>query len=324
MVFAVKIGFHASHEQWRPSELLTHAQKAAQAGFDAAMCSDHFYPWLTEQGQSGFTWSWLGAALQATKLSFGTVNAPGDRYHPAIIAQAAATLAEMYPDRFWLAVGSGEALNEHITGAAWPAKDDRNARLKECVDVMRSLWAGETVNHHGLVEVVDAKLYTRPSRPPQIIGAAISEETAQWMAPWVDGLITVGKEASEVAKIIDAFRQSGGEGKPVMLQTVVSIADSYEVALQAAHHEWRQAAIDSHLLADLVTVQDFQAAAERVTLADVEKVVRVSAGGGAQCEWLKADQDIGLDAVYVHHVGRNVDQFIDVFASSVLSAQDWR
>ena len=139
------IGFHASHEQIDPRSLLAAVQAAEAAGFQAAMCSDHFSPWSARQGESGFAWSWLGAALQATSLSFGVVNAPGQRYHPAIIAQAAATLAQMFPDRFWVALGSGEAMNEHITGERWPAKSVRNARLRECVDIMRALFAGETV-----------------------------------------------------------------------------------------------------------------------------------------------------------------------------------
>src|SRR5688500_19904508 len=123
------LGYHCAHEQLPPSTLLRHLKDAADAGFTAAMCSDHFHPWSERQGHSGFTWSWLGAALEATPLSFGTVCAPGQRYHPAVIAQAAATLAVMYPERFWLAVGSGEALNEKITGDPWPSKEQRNARL---------------------------------------------------------------------------------------------------------------------------------------------------------------------------------------------------
>ena len=133
------IGFHASHEQVSPSELL-HAVRAAEAaGFACAMCSDHFSPWSERQGESGFAWSWLGAALQATSLPFGVVNAPGQRYHPAVIAQAAATLCELFPGRFWLALGTGEFSNEHITGEPWPDKRTRNARLAECVAVMRAL-----------------------------------------------------------------------------------------------------------------------------------------------------------------------------------------
>ncbi len=122
-------GFHASHEQVHPSELLAAVQRAEEAGFDAAMSSDHFSPWSERQGHSGFAWSWLGAALQATTLPFGVVNAPGQRYHPAVIAQAIGTLGAMYPGRFWAALGTGEASNEHITGTGWPRKELRNERL---------------------------------------------------------------------------------------------------------------------------------------------------------------------------------------------------
>ena len=126
-------GIHASHEQIPPSDLLASVVAAERAGFEAAMCSDHFSPWSARQGQSAFAWAWLGAALQATSLPFGVVNAPGQRYHPAIIAQAISTLTEMYPDRFWVALGTGEFSNEHITGDPWPRKEVRNARLRECV-----------------------------------------------------------------------------------------------------------------------------------------------------------------------------------------------
>ncbi|MFC7648526.1 LLM class flavin-dependent oxidoreductase [Streptosporangium lutulentum] len=135
-------GFHSSHEQIHPAELLKAVTRAEQAGFEAAMSSDHFSPWSERQGQSGFAWSWLGAALQATELPFGVVNAPGQRYHPAIIAQAIGTLGAMFPGRFWAALGTGEASNEHITGDRWPRKELRTTRLRECVDVIRALLAG--------------------------------------------------------------------------------------------------------------------------------------------------------------------------------------
>src|SRR3990170_3002084 len=145
------VGFHASHEQISPRRLLEAVAHAEAAGFSRAMCSDHFTPWSKRQGESGFAWSWLGAALQATSLPFGVVTAPGQRYHPTVMAQAVATLAEMYPGRFWAALGSGEAMNEHVTGDRWPDKATRDARLLEGVSVMRALLAGEEVTHHGLV-----------------------------------------------------------------------------------------------------------------------------------------------------------------------------
>jgi G6PDH family F420-dependent oxidoreductase len=137
------IGYHCSHEQFPPSELLSHVTLAHRAGFRAAMCSDHFNPWSQRQGHSGFAWSWLGAAMHASPLPFGVVNAPGQRYHPAIVAQAGATLAEMFPGRFWLALGSGQLLNEHITADAWIPKKERQARLLECVEIIRKLCRGK-------------------------------------------------------------------------------------------------------------------------------------------------------------------------------------
>src|SRR5918997_3009548 len=223
-----RFGYHASHEQYPPSELIELVKMAESAGFEAASCSDHFHPWTDAQGHSGFAWSWLGAALQATLLSFGTVNAPGDRYHPAIIAQAVATLAEMFPERFWLAIGSGEALNEAITGARWPTKPERNERLKECADVMRALWRGDTVTHRGRVHVQEARLYTLPATPPPLFGAALTPETAEFVGGWADGLATLGGPRETVQKNVDAFRRGGGEGKPVYVQPGLSWARTEE------------------------------------------------------------------------------------------------
>src|SRR3954452_9056227 len=147
------IGFHNSHEQIHPAELLTAVRHAEEVGFSAAMCSDHFAPWNLAQGHSGFAWSWLGAAMATTSLPFGVVNAPGQRYHPAIVAQAAATLGAMFPGRFWVALGSGEAVNEHHHGQGGPRKDGRHPRLGEGGAIIRGVVAGEEVAHHGLVTV---------------------------------------------------------------------------------------------------------------------------------------------------------------------------
>src|ERR671910_878405 len=168
---------HCSHEQIPPSRLLRFVQRAEEAGFDGGMSSDHFSPWSERQGESGYAWSFLAAAMATTRLPFGVVNAPGQRYHPAIIAQAAATLTEMFPGRLWVALGSGEASNEHITGGGWPSKSERNARLRECVDVMRALFAGEVVDHDGLVRVDRARLWTLPNEPPALLCAGVTRGT---------------------------------------------------------------------------------------------------------------------------------------------------
>ena len=156
------------------------------------MCSDHFSPWSERQGQSAFAWSWLGAALQATSLPFGVVNAPGQRYHPAIIAQAIATLGAMYEGRFWVALGTGEASNEHITGEALAAQGRaQRPAARSASTIIRALLAGEEVSHDGLVTVDRARVWTRPKVTPTLIGAAVSVETAGWVGGWADGLATI-------------------------------------------------------------------------------------------------------------------------------------
>jgi coenzyme F420-dependent glucose-6-phosphate dehydrogenase len=311
-------GYHASHEQHPPSALLKYVRLAEQAGFGNAMCSDHFHPWVPTQGESGFTWSWLGAALCATSLEFGCVNAPGWRYHPAVVAQAAATLTEMYPDRFWLSVGSGEALNEHITGERWPSKAERNARLFESVEIMRALWAGETVTHFGRITVDEAKLYTLPERPPLVFGAALTIATARWLGGWADGLITVGGAPETFRRVLDAFRDGGGEGKPVKVQVALAWAQSDAEARRAAHDEWAANLLGTEVLAVLRTPEQFEAAARVISLDEVANALPISADPAMHSEHLSKYAELGVDGIYVHNVVRNQPEFIDVFGSRVL------
>ena len=313
-----RYGFHGSHEQHSPDRLLAHVRAAEAAGFEAAMCSDHFHPWLPEQGESGFAWAWLGAALEATKLSFGTVTAPGWRYHPAVVAQGAATLAVMYPGRFWLAIGSGEALNEGITGLPWPPKPERNARLRESADVIRALWRGETVTHDGRITVHDAKLYSRPRQAPTLFVAALSAETAATVAPWADALLTIGGDTDKVRKVVDAFRANGGAGKPVALQHVVSWAPTEREAREQAFQQWRQSAVERAKLADLRTPEQFAHASREVQPSDVDKGVRISASADQHVEWLAAYEPLGIDAIYVMNSGKNQEQYIEAFGAKVL------
>jgi coenzyme F420-dependent glucose-6-phosphate dehydrogenase len=313
-----KIGYHASHEQYRPSSLLSYVRAAEEAGFACAMCSDHFAPWSERQGQSGFAWSWLGAALQATGLPFGVVNAPGQRYHPAVVAQAAATLAEMFPDRFWLSIGSGQNLNEHITGERWPTKEERNERLLEAAEVMRALWKGEEVTHFGHFVVEEAKLYTRPLTPPRLIGAAITPETAAWVGSWADGLITIGKPIEELEEVVDAFRSGGGDGKPMLLQVQLSYAPTDEEAEEAAFEQWRTNIFASHVLAELKAPAAFDAAAEFVRRDDVQGPVRISADLERHVDWLLQELELGFSEIYLHNVHRSQEAFIRDFGERVL------
>lgn len=313
------VGYHCSHEQHPPSALLRYVTAAERAGFQAAMCSDHFAPWSLAQGHSGFAWSWLGAALQATRLTFGTVNAPGQRYHPAVIAQAAATLSEMYPGRFWVALGSGEALNEHITGAPWPVKSSRQSRLLESVQVMRALFAGETVTHEGLINVREARLYTRPSVAPALFGATLSAETARWVGGWADGLITIARPEAELRKVVQQFREGGGADKPMYLQAALSFAATEHEAEAAAFENWRTNVMPSpELLADTRLPEHFDAAATCVRPADVRSSVRVSSDPGQHAAWIESDRALGFERIYVHHVGKDQERFIEAFSQQVL------
>ncbi|MBF2063606.1 MAG: TIGR03885 family FMN-dependent LLM class oxidoreductase [Calothrix sp. C42_A2020_038] len=313
-----KFSYHASHEQFKPSELLKYAQMAYQAGFNGISSSDHFYPWSERQGESGYAWSWLGAAMQAVPLPFGVVCAPGQRYHPAIIAQAAATLAEMFPQRFWIALGSGQALNENITGEAWPSKEKRNARLKECVDIIRALWAGETVTHNGLVRVEMAKLYTRPEIPPLIVGAAITPQTAEWVGSWADALITVSHPYEMLKEVVNAFRRGGGEGKAMYLKVQLSYAKDEETALQEAHEQWRTNIFKSPLLTDLQSPQQFDYAAQFVKPDDMYEFVKISSDTQQHINWLQQYIELGFENISLHNVNKQQQRFIEVFGEKVL------
>jgi probable non-F420 flavinoid oxidoreductase len=315
------IGVHASHEQVHPSALLAAVQHAEESGFTAAMCSDHFSPWGSSQGQSGFAWSWLGAALQATGLPFGVVNAPGQRYHPAVIAQAVGTLEAMFPGRFWVALGTGEASNEHITGGGWPRKPVRNARLMECVDVMRALLAGEEVSHDGLVTVDRARLWTLPENPPPLIGTAVSVETAAWVAGWADGLATVAQPAEHLRRMVDAYRSAGGRG-PLVVQVHLSYAGDEDTALRVAHEQWRTNVFAPPLCWDVDSVETFDEAAKHVPLEAMRDSVQVSADPDRHAAWLNDLVDIGFDEIYLHQVGQEQQEFLDVFGAKVLPQLD--
>jgi len=315
------IGFHNSHEQIHPAELLAAVRHAEEVGFTAAMCSDHLAPWNPEQGHSGFAWSWLGAAMATTDLPFGVVNAPGQRYHPAIVAQAIATLGAMFPGRFWAALGSGENMNEHVTGERWPRKDVRDARLRECVDVIRALLAGEEVTHDGLVHVDRARLWTLPDQQPALIAPAVTVATARAGAEWADGLVTINQPHDHLREMLGAYRDAGGRGK-LALQVHVSYDPDPDRALQTAHEEWRSNVFPPPLCWDLDTPQAFDLASAHVTPAAVAEVVRVSADLGQHAAWIAEYLELGFDEVYLHHVGKEQRRFLDAFGEHVLPQLD--
>lgn len=315
-----RIGYHVSHEQFSPSELLQLVQAAEAAGFDCAMSSDHFRPWGPAQGQSGFAWSWLGAALQATRLPIGVISAPGYRYHPAIIAQAAATLAEMFPNRLWLALGSGQRLNEDITGLAWPEKAERNARLQECASIIAALLRGETVSHHGHLTAVDTRLYSLPKQPPLLLGAAVTEASAELVGSWAQGLLTVNAKPEQVRTVVEAFHRGGGEGKPLFMQVGLNYAADEQAALEGAFDQWRYNVLGGEVNWELRSPRDFDTATRFVRPEDMRESVLISAETGRHAAWLREYIELGFEELYLHQVGVNQREFIEVFGCEVLPA----
>lgn len=318
----VGFSYHVSHEQFNPGELLNWVQLAEKAGFTGALSSDHFKPWShkqAEQGGTGFAWSWLGAAMQATSIEFGVVNAPGQRYHPAIIAQAAATLAEMFPYRFWMALGSGQALNERITGYLYPPKFERNERLQECVDVIKSLFAGETVTYYGsYITVEEAKLYVQPETAPKIFGAALTPETAKWVGGWADGMVTVSQPYEKLQKMVDAFHAGGGEGKPMYLQVHLSYSDTDEKARQGAYEQWKNNIIESIVEEEIYTPEQFDAAAKFIRPDDLDGYIRISSELENHIEWIQKDIDLGFSNIILHNANVEQERFIRDFGEKVL------
>jgi coenzyme F420-dependent glucose-6-phosphate dehydrogenase len=315
--------YHVSQEQFDPSELLAFARAAEEAGFDALFTSDHLQPWLPEQGQSAFSWAWMGAALQATRrIGVGTITVPGGwRYQPVVLAQAIGTLAKMFPARLpWIAFGSGEALNEALTGQPWPDKPERNRRLREGVQTIRRLLDGERVTAPGPPGAQDARLWCRPSQRPRLVGAALSEATARWLGTWAEGLLTTAPTADAVAPLVRAFRESAGDELPVHLKVDISWAPTEDEALAQAHAQWRFSAVDAATLAECRQPEAFAQAALTVPPETLRRHVFVSHDLDAHIAHLRAFAALGVASIDIHQVGRDQRGFIEAFGARVLPA----
>lgn len=313
-------GFHASHEQIAPSQLLKDVVHAEQAGFDAAMSSDHFMPWSARQGHSGFALSWLGAALASTSFSVGSVIAPGQRYHPAVVAQATATLGEMFPGRYWAALGAGQAMNEHVTGEKWLDQDSRRRRLEESADIIRRLHRGERIgSHEGLVSVEEAYLYDRPEHPIPLFATCITPESAQRAARWADGMITLNQPGGAQRDVLRAYRDAGGTG-PAMLQIHLSWAATRKQAEDIAYDQWRSNVFGPPIDQDMPTPEHFDAAADEVSLSTVLGAVWTSESSHQHAEWIAEAADSGFERIYLHHVGQEQAPWLDIAGEEILPA----
>ncbi|STX28214.1 F420-dependent glucose-6-phosphate dehydrogenase [Legionella beliardensis] len=316
----IKFGYHVSHEQFSPTELLDYVKQAEKAGFDFAFSSDHFHPWNRKQGNSAFSWAWLGAAMSQTSFEYGLINCPTFRYHPAMVAQAAATIDMMFPERFWLCVGSGQALNEAITGQHWPNKHERNARLKEAATIIKALWRGETVTHKGLLTIEEATLYTQPrNNTLPLFGAAITPETAAWLASWADGLVTVSQPIEQVKAVVASWQKNGGQNKPMILKVQLSYDHSQDAALKGAFEQWKSNIFGSSMLSELRTPEQFEQAAALIQPEQLYDYVTISASPKQHIHQLEEYIALGFKKIVLHNVNTSQTNFILNFGNHVLN-----
>ncbi|MFD0887492.1 LLM class F420-dependent oxidoreductase [Streptosporangium algeriense] len=311
-----RFGYFLSCEEHDPKELVRQAKLAEQAGFQALWISDHYHPWLDEQGQSPFVWSVIGALSQAVSLPITTaVTCPLVRIHPAVVAQAAATSAVLTEGRFRLGVGTGEALNEHILGDRWPPAAVRMEMLAEAVELMRWLWSGELVTHRGQYYEVDtARLYTLPDKPPEVYVSGLGPRAAELAGRIGDGFITTGPDA----ELVERFHKSGGAGKTVQGGLKVCYSSDEAQARAHVHRLWPTQGIKGEAAQLLPLPRHFAQLAEMV--GEDDAVASSPCGPDPERHLAAVRQyvDAGFDEVYVNQIGPDQDAFFDFYATRIL------
>jgi len=321
-----KIGYAAMLEQFQPNELLDYCVAAEEAGFEAGfMVSEHFHPWTPQQGASAFAWAFMGALGTRTSLPFGTaVTCPGFRYHPAVIAHAAATIGAMFPGRFYLGLGAGEALNVHVVGGVWPEIGVRSAMMFESIEIINKLFTGNVVKHKGEYFTLEsAKLYTRPETPVPVYVATAGPINARKTGKFADGIITVGAADEKIGMLWGKYEEGALEaGKdpshaPKILQIHVSWARTDDEAVRNAMIEWPNGGM-SFPKQDIKNPEDFAAMARLVRPEDFKNRVLMTSDLAAHAAHIQHYVDMGFDEVHLHNVGRNQAEFIQVFGREVI------
>jgi G6PDH family F420-dependent oxidoreductase len=304
-----EFGLALSSEEHPPNDLVRFAQRAEETGFEFAMISDHFHPWTDAQGQSSFVWSVIGGIAQATgRIRLGTgVTCPTIRMHPAIVAHAAATSAAMMDRRFFLGLGTGENLNEHVVGEGWPAPDERLAMLEEAVEVIRLLWQGGYQTHRGeFYDVEQARLYTLPDEEPAIAVAAAKTNAAELAGRVGDAFITTSPDE----ELVGAFRSAGGDGKPVYGQVTGCWAPSEEEGAKLACEIWPNAALGGDLGQELALPLHYEQATENVTPEQIAEAIPCGPDPERWLEDIRAYEQTGFTHVYFHQIGRDQEGFL--------------
>jgi G6PDH family F420-dependent oxidoreductase len=313
----MKLGYTLSCEEHGPNRLVRNARAAEEAGFEFATISDHFHPWVGAQGESPFVWSVIGGIAQATdRIRIGTgVTCPTMRIHPAIIAQAAATSAVMTEGRFFLGVGTGEELNEHVTGARWPSPEARLEMLEEAIEILRLLWQGGYQSHHGEHYTVEqARIFTLPDEPPPIAVAASKEKAAQLAGRLGDALIAVAPDE----ELVQDFERGGGDGKPRYGQLHVCYDEDEKRAVRTTHEVWPNAAMGGALGQELATTTHYEAVAQLVREEDVAESVVCGPDPEKHLEAIREYEQAGFTHVFVHQIGEDQEPFLRFYSEQIL------
>jgi G6PDH family F420-dependent oxidoreductase len=313
------LGYALSSEEHRPADLVRNARLAEESGFEFALISDHFHPWVDAQGHAPFVWTVLGAIARETqRLEVGTgVTCPTIRIHPAIIAQAAATTADLFEGRFFLGVGTGENLNEHILGDHWPPYEEREEMLVESIEILRGLWEGELFSHRGEHYIVEnARIYTLPDTPPAIMVAASGPESVQVAREIGDGLVVTAPNA----EVIAAFRAGGGAAKPVYGQLTVCWAETEEQGMRTLHEIWPNAGVPGDLSQELPLPRHFEEASRLVTPEMLAEQIPVGPDVERHVAAIQEYLDAGVDHLYLHQVGADQEGFFRFFTDELAAA----
>jgi coenzyme F420-dependent glucose-6-phosphate dehydrogenase len=312
----VEIGYKLSSEEHGPRALVSYAARAEATGFSYGLISDHYHPWIDRQGESPFVWSVIGAIAQSTStLRIGTgVTCPTVRIHPAIIAQAAATTGLLLPGRSFLGVGSGENLNEHILGDAWPSATVRLEMLEEAIDVIRLLWEGGQQNHYGKHYTVEnARIYSLPEELPPIYVAASGSNAAELAARTGDGMIGV----APAKEIVEQYESAGGRGKPKYSEVLVCYDEDESAARKIATEWWPNVAMGGQLGQDLTLPSHYEAIAELVSEEDVCKSVACGPDIDRHLSSINEYVEAGYDHVTLHQIGPHQDEFLAFFEKQI-------
>ncbi|TYB52178.1 TIGR03557 family F420-dependent LLM class oxidoreductase [Nonomuraea sp. PA05] len=309
-------GYFLSCEEHGPEELVRQAKAAERAGFEALWISDHFHPWLDEQGQAPFVWSVIGAIAEATSLPIATaVTCPLVRTHPVVIAQAAATTAALTGGRFRLGVGTGEALNEHVVESRWPPLSERLEMLEEAIELMRELFTGKLVTHRGRHYRVDtARLYTLPDEPAPILVSGLGEKSTSLAGRLGDGYVSVAPDAGAVR----AFREAGGTGKPALGGLKACYAADEAAARKTVHRLWPTQGIKGEAAQLLPLPRHFEQLAGMVTEDEAVAGSPVGPDPEVHAQAIRQYVDAGFDEVYVNQIGTEQDAFFDFYEREVL------